>query len=281
MKAFTAYAFPHQNQGGNPAGVVLDAGNLTAEQKQRIAGQLGLSETAFVAKDAAGDFVFEFFTPTRQIANCGHATVAAFGVMRELGQLDGSPAYRMRTLTGTNEVRFDGDRIVMQQRRPQYAKLPDEALFWSSLGLGKDPSGLPPRVVDTGNKMVVAILPSAAAMAALIPDFAVITAVSEACDAVGYYLYTHDVEGADVTTRMFGPRYGIREESATGMGAGALGAYLYDVEKYGKSTFVIEQGAFMTPPVPSRLYVEVVVRDSCADGVLVSGGVRIGREVEV
>ena len=35
--------------GGNPAGVVLDADDLSPKQKLEIASKIGLSETAFVS----------------------------------------------------------------------------------------------------------------------------------------------------------------------------------------------------------------------------------------
>lgn len=57
-------AFDRQGSGGNPAGIVFDADTLNNEQKQAIAKQIGLSETAFVSTVA--DYRFEFFTPEKQ-----------------------------------------------------------------------------------------------------------------------------------------------------------------------------------------------------------------------
>ena len=51
---------------------------LSNEQKILIAQKVGLSETAFFSKSTVTDFKLDFFTPTRQIAHCGHATIAAF-----------------------------------------------------------------------------------------------------------------------------------------------------------------------------------------------------------
>lgn len=41
-------AFTRTPDGGNPAGVVLDAGDLTAERMLAIAAEVGYSETAFL-----------------------------------------------------------------------------------------------------------------------------------------------------------------------------------------------------------------------------------------
>ncbi|MFZ6009121.1 MAG: PhzF family phenazine biosynthesis isomerase, partial [Bacteroidota bacterium] len=71
-------AFSIQGTGGNPAGVVLNADNLSPAEKQRVAAATGLSETAFVSRSNQADFKLDFFTPVRQIAHCGHATIATF-----------------------------------------------------------------------------------------------------------------------------------------------------------------------------------------------------------
>ena len=56
-------AFVDNEKGGNPAGVVLNADNLSNEQKLKIAANIGLSETAFVSKSNMADFKLDFFTP--------------------------------------------------------------------------------------------------------------------------------------------------------------------------------------------------------------------------
>ena len=47
--------------GGNPAGVVLDADNLTEKQMQGIAKKVGFSEAVFVMSFDSGDFRVRFF----------------------------------------------------------------------------------------------------------------------------------------------------------------------------------------------------------------------------
>ena len=55
-------AFVDNSDGGNPAGVVLDADNLTDSQKLTIAKKVGLSETAFVSQSLQADYKLDFFT---------------------------------------------------------------------------------------------------------------------------------------------------------------------------------------------------------------------------
>ena len=90
--------------GGNPAGVVLAADGLDARQRQALAARLGLSETVFVGASATASRRLEFFTPTQQIAHCGHATIAAFWLMQHLGQLrDG--VHSKETIDGHRSIR--------------------------------------------------------------------------------------------------------------------------------------------------------------------------------
>jgi len=90
VDAFTAQAFC-----GNPAGVVPDAAGLSASQMQLVAREMNLSETAFVTPGGApGRFRVRFFTPRCEVDLCGHATIATFHLLCELGRipLAGGPA---------------------------------------------------------------------------------------------------------------------------------------------------------------------------------------------
>ena len=81
-------AFVDDGAGGNPAGVVVERGDaLSQEQKQSLAARLGLSETAFVLSSQSADYKLEFYTPTLPIPHCGHATVASFARLAQLGRL--------------------------------------------------------------------------------------------------------------------------------------------------------------------------------------------------
>src|SRR5690606_32826149 len=68
---------------GNPAAVMpLDAW-LPDETLQAIAMENNLSETAFTVPDETGEaeYALRWFTPTVEIAMCGHATLASGHVL--------------------------------------------------------------------------------------------------------------------------------------------------------------------------------------------------------
>ena len=70
-------AFSADPSGGNPAGVVLDAGGLSDADMLGIAAAVGYSETAFVTADHGnGQIRVALLQPLAEVPFCGHATVA-------------------------------------------------------------------------------------------------------------------------------------------------------------------------------------------------------------
>ncbi len=72
-------AFTRNGNGANPAGIVLDADDLSEPRMLDAAKHVGLSETAFVSRSDVADFKLDILTPTHRIAHCGHATVGNSG----------------------------------------------------------------------------------------------------------------------------------------------------------------------------------------------------------
>ena len=277
------HAFAHQGEGGNPAGVVLDADLLSPAQKQAVAAQVGLSETAFVSRSDVAAFRLEFFTPTRQIAHCGHATVAAFSYLRQVGRVPAGESSK-ETIDGCRRILLEGDEAYLEQRAPQYF-VPHEvnaaagiAAIAESLGLSTVSLSRehPPIVCSTGNRFLLVHLRDRSQLAALAPDMAKIAKLSATLDLVGYYAWTPDAGEFVATTRMFAPRYGIDEEAGTGMAAGPLAGYLRDRCGVAGNPLVIEQGAFMATPSPSRLTVRLET-----ERMFVGGVARYGERREV
>jgi predicted PhzF superfamily epimerase YddE/YHI9 len=83
----------------------------------------------------------------------------------------------------------------------------------------------------------------------LTPLFSDILTLSDELDVIGLYIVAGD------EARMFAPRYGINEESATGVGAGAYALVRFAENKTIEMT--INQGHLMTPSSPSTLQVTI------------------------
>ena len=285
IQAHIINAFVDGKTGGNPASVVLDADDLSPEQKLEIASKIGLSETAFVSSSEVADFKLDFFTPTKQIAHCGHATIATFAYLKALGRVTESRTSK-ETIDGTREIFFDGEMAFMEQVSPKYASVKNEENeILSSLSLASTDliNGLSPVIVNTGNAFLIVPLKNENAVVLVKPDIGAITKLSEKYDLIGYYVFSRDAkdQGRDAGTRMFAPRYGIVEESATGMAAGPLACYLYDQMGVNKDVFLIEQGHFMKPPSPSIITVKLNLEDGKIARLMAGGEAKVMKSLMI
>lgn len=285
VKVHILNAFVDGDKGGNPAGVVLDADGLTNEEKLRIAAKVGLSETAFVSASATADFKLDFFTPTRQIPHCGHATIATFSYLARLGKIKGVHSSK-ETIDGNREILLDGDLAFMEQKPPRYTGAgPDSSAILSSLALDEHdilPHG-PISVVNTGNAFAIIPVRDQRVLEKIVPDFDAIHRISDRHDLIGYYVFCTQTgdPARDANSRMFAPRYGIPEEAGTGMAAGPLACYLFDVLGIKKEQFLIQQGWFMQPPSPSLIQVNLHLDNGKITKVMAGGKGKEMRTLEI
>jgi PhzF family phenazine biosynthesis protein len=267
-------AFVDERDGGNLAGVVFDRADLTVEQMQSVAAQLGFSETAFVLERADG-FQFDVFTPKMRVPDCGHATVAAFSILAQRGRFSATTI--KHTIAGPRAIRLDRDgRVFMQQPPAQYTLGPDPRAVAASLGLSEATAFVyPPTIARHDVGFLLVPLPHPGMLAAAVPNMRAIEAISETADVLGYYVFAPSEDsGFDASVRMFAPHAGILEESATGMAAGLLASFLYD--RAGRSTelFTFDQGSYMRPPSPSRLDAALTLENGRIVEVWVGGRAR-------
>lgn len=292
VTAHVINAFVKDGSGGNPAGVVFDADNLSEADMLHVAGKIGFSETAFVSASDEAGFRLDFFTPNRRIAHCGHATIATFAYLAETGRLGEGVTSKM-TVDGPRKIIIKGKQAFMEQMAPSY-RTSDE---WSaddvsledvmnSLGLTEADmiGGVKPQLVNTGNSFIIFPVRNEEILAGIIPNHDAISAISDKLDLIGYYVFvlSPSSSASHATTRMFGPRYAIPEEAATGMAAGPLGCFLYDVMGIKDTHMEIDQGDFMTPASPSVIAVDLDIDASGAIAGLTAGGFgRSIREMEI
>ena len=284
-------AFVKNGQGGNPAGVVLDADQYSDAQKLLIAQKVGLSETAFVSKSETCGIKLDFFTPTKRIAHCGHATIATFSYLAALERF-GDGETSKETVDGPRKIILDHGMAYMEQLAPTYtpaSKWADHGVtlcdVLKSLAITSDDldDRARPVLVNTGNNFIVIAVKDQATLANITPDQDAINAISEKLDLIGYYIFTTETNdaGIDATTRMFAPRYGIAEEAATGMAAGPLACVLHDLLDIKKDSFLIAQGEFMAEPSPSQIKVTLDLKDDRITGLLAGGQGKVMKNLEI
>lgn len=222
-------AFTANGKNGNPAGVMLGADDLDAQQMLAIAAKVGLSETAFVAKSDRATRRVRFFTPTVEEPLCGHATIATWSLLHKLGHLPAG-TYTQETQAGVLKVEIrDNGLTFMEQAEAQFFDEIAPAEFAGMLGLQpKDfhPT-LRPQIVSTGIRDLLIPLANKSVLAKLSPQLDAIANFSRRHDISGFHIFALLEKGQSLASaRNFAPADGIPEECATGTSNGALLCYL-------------------------------------------------------
>lgn len=263
-------AFTSRPEGGNPAGVWVGDALPDPATMQRIATEVGFSETAFVAPAVGPERTVRYYSPTAEVSFCGHATIAT-GVL--LGDMEGDGTYRLATAVGAvpvtvrtrGGIREASLTSVEPTHTPAPAALVTEAL--AALGWRKEDldGSIPPARAYAGVWHLVLAAASAGRLAKLEYDFETLKALMLRDGLTTLQLVWW--ESAEVFhSRNPFPVGGVVEDPATGAAAAALGGYLRAARLVTvPATLVIRQGEAMGRP--SRLVVEIPSKG----GIVVTG----------
>ena len=243
MKKYIIYqvdAFTDTKFKGNPAGVLLNADGLTENQMQSIARELNNSETAFLFKpdDDTHDGKIRYFTPTKEVPICGHATVGAMYAKAIEEELD-SCILNFKTQVGILPFEIDRSKdkikIWMTQGSIQVdSPLPEEMknklIDYLGISIADIDERCPVQIASTGHSKVMIGITSRETLNGLNPDLFRLQELSKAINCNGYFVFTLNLENPDIFSygRMFAPAIGINEDPVTGNANGPLGAYLVE-----------------------------------------------------
>jgi len=257
-------AFTDKPFGGNPAGVVPDAKNLSHNEMQKIASEMNLSETAFIKKIDNDCFEVRFFTPKCEVDLCGHATIASFYVLGKKGYIrpEGRDLVRItqRTKAGLLPVELyfkNGEitKVFMYQGTPEsFGEIDDLEEISEILGIKKDQVKIKgfntkPEIISTGLKDIIIPVEDEEILKSLKIDFNKMDNYCVKKDSVGMHIFTLDnLNDGIVLCRNFAPTVGIYEEAATGTANGALMYYLYKNKVLKSENIIARQGMYMNRP---------------------------------
>jgi len=250
---FKVRGFTKDGKGGNKAGVYMFADDLSDDQMQEIACELGYSETAFVMHSKKADYKVRFFTPTKEVDLCGHATISAFHVLRSLDVI-GDSIYTQETKAGILKINVILGQVYMQQLTPSYDQAVDPSLISSCFENISYHEDLKPYVVSTGLKEIFVPVKDKKTLDELVPNIKKMIEVANLYDAIGMHVFALDGE-VDAYGRNFAPVVGIDEESATGTSNGALACYLHKFYKK-KHFYTLKQGYAMNQPSEIKVYLD-------------------------
>lgn len=246
-------AFSHGTEGGNPAGVVIADALPDTQDMQRIAAEVGYSETAFATRHKDG-FRVRYFAPDMEVPFCGHATIATGAA---LGAAFGEATYPLYLSEANITVRAykDGDAWGAELTSPPTSHgTPGRALLRDALDLfaltaaDLDPN-LPPMLTNGGAQHLVLPLRSRALLADMNYDQATGAKIMRAAGLVTINLIYREADDLIHARNAFAAG-GVYEDAATGAAAAALAGWLRDSGRWA-APISIHQGDDMG--LPSRL----------------------------
>jgi predicted PhzF superfamily epimerase YddE/YHI9 len=171
---------------GNPLGVV-DADQINPNDRQRLATELGYSETVFVDLPTAGSTTAHatIYTPRTELPFAGHPTVGASWWLRE----NGTPINTLQVPAGIVQVSYQGDLVGISARSEWAPELAIHEFGSVDELLAADPAEFP--------------------------------------DDTAHYLWTWtDRSAGSLRARMFATNLGVPEDEATGSAAMRITDYL-------------------------------------------------------
>ena len=210
IKIYIANAFAGNQFGGNPAAVIPLKEWLSDELMQQIASQNNLAETAFIVSQGE-DFHIRWFTPTMEVALCGHATLASAHIF--FNHLDyGKPQINFLSKSGLLKVSKSTDeRITLDfpadQPVPQSPEEHEGGVFTIiEQALKRKPAEIYKSAFD-----FLAVLKDQDEIENLAPDLSLVAKLP----ARGL-IVTARGKNADFVSRCFFPQSGIDEDPVTG-----------------------------------------------------------------
>lgn len=283
-KVYLVDAFTETPGKGNRAGVMLGAGHLTEIQMQEIARQVNVSETAFVLPpdDKSHEVKVRYFTPTKEVPICGHATIATHYLRAKTEHIMPPKTVLSKTGVGVLPVDIekadDGNiKVIMTQGTPSLESPLAQAAVTKivdalGISLSEIDSSLPVQIASTGHSKVIIPLKSKQVLDQLHPDSEKLKQLSNELGSNGFYTFTLNTGDKDILTagRMFAPAIGIEEDPVTGNANGPAGYYLYKHNKLNKSDNIISYTALQGEAMGKPGFVEVILRrDPTVDKVIV------------
>ena len=206
---------------GNQLAVFTDARGLDDEAMQRLAFEIGFSETTFILPaEQGGTVCIRIFTPKTELPFAGHPCLGTAWVLAAPLQRG---VVELETASGIVPVELDRDdsgAVVfgrMEQPLPTVEPHPEPELLLAALGVPE--SQLPVERYDNGVRFTFVALGSEDEVAALRPDFA-------ALEELGVFVSCFAGSGVAWKTRMVAPVAGVLEDPATGSAAGPLAVHV-------------------------------------------------------
>jgi PhzF family phenazine biosynthesis protein len=275
MKINRVSAFSYNNEGGNPAGVIICDNFPTDDEMLNTAKEVGYSETAFL-KGVNDGWMIRYFAPEMEIPFCGHATIASTAV---LGEKFGEGNYKLYLNKGDINVSVLKSEkgiytATLQSPKTYSEKAPEEyvndVLNEFSLTHKDVNPDYPMYFAFAGAKHLIVVLKEHSKLKEMKYNFDRLKNIMQKESLTTISLLWQESENTFHSRNPFPPG-GVYEDAATGAAAAALAGYLRDIQwKENNSCFEIIQGEDMG--CTSHLFVEYTAETGSS--IKVSGETR-------
>jgi len=214
LKIFQADAFTDKAFAGNPAAVCILTDPRDDAWMQNLAREMNLSETAFLHKQEDG-YGLRWFTPTVEVALCGHATLASAHILWETAMLAPREQARFHTLSGLLTAERKGNWIELNfPATPEQQATPPPRLM--------EALSVAPKYVGKSKFDYLVEVDTEETVRNMKPEFGLLRAMQ-----VRGVMVTSQatMAGYDFVSRFFAPGSGIDEDPVTGSAYCCLGPF--------------------------------------------------------
>jgi PhzF family phenazine biosynthesis protein len=213
-------AFTDRRFAGNPAAVCVLSEPADEKWMQDVAGEMNLSETAFATRVGAGSrFNLRWFTPTKEVDLCGHATLATAHVLWEERHVPVGETAMFETRSGVLTARPGPDGIELDfPAEPVHESVTDE----DELTELASALGAPVRFAGRNRFDLLVELDSDEAVRNLRPDIRRLNQFPVRGVIVTGRSSTPDCH---FVSRFFAPKVGVDEDPVCGSAHCCLGPY--------------------------------------------------------
>ncbi|WP_310622177.1 PhzF family phenazine biosynthesis protein [Flexibacterium corallicola] len=263
MKVWKIAAFSNSGVGGNPAGVVVAKILPSAPVMQKIAADVGFSETVFAARAPNGEsYRTRYFSPETEVPFCGHATIALGAV---LGRMYGPKVYPLTLnnaeISVESWVEEDTMQVALQSPSTHSKKLDEQSvsdlLTLFSLAPSDLDERLSPARIHGGSDHLFLAVNDRRTLTRLSYDLQRGKAFMHTQKVATIMLvYARDDQSFDVRNAFASA--GVFEDPATGAAASAFSGYLRDIGWPHQGQIHITQGedmgmkSLITAQIPSE-----------------------------
>lgn len=257
-------AFTTNQFGGNPAGVVFE--HRSEKWMQELASENNLSETAFVRPHIRADgtesdpseFDLRWFTPRKEVALCGHATLGSSHALFESGRAPRTAPIKFHTLSGIlTATPVDNNCIELSFPISKVESVVPSAQEYEYILQGFDLKATDLLFIGLSEfDLFIEISPERFGVLAAVNSSAIASLESLSnrgviiCCEGPRFSSPNDSNSCAFNSRFFAPLCGILEDPVTGSAHCALAPYFYKkfiavLKMSGKVPKTIENGRTM------------------------------------